>query len=158
MAFVTIEDLYGSVDVIVFENCYNQCSNELIDENIVLVEGRLSIREDEAPSIIARTIRNLEDVANNPSSTNISVNNENGANQAVKISKKRLNINITNLDEAQKDRLRGALKFFNGDRNNTQIEIINGEKIAPAGGLFVTPEILEEIQEIVGIENAVFEK
>ena len=158
MAFVTIEDLYGSVDVIVFENCYNQCSNELIDENIVLVEGRLSIREDEAPSIIARTIRNLEDVANNPSSTNISVNNENGAKQAVKISKKRLNINITNLDEAQKDRLRGALKFFNGDKNNTQIEIINGEKIAPAGGLFVTPEILEEIQEIVGIENAVFEK
>ena len=61
----------------------------MIDENIVLVEGRLSIREDEAPSIIARTIRNLEDVANNPSSTNISVNNENGANQAVKISKKR---------------------------------------------------------------------
>ncbi len=53
---------------------------------------------------------------------------------------------------------RGALKFFNGDKNNTQIEIINGEKIAPAGGLFVTPEILEEIQEIVGIENAVFEK
>ena len=158
MAFVTIEDLYGSVDVIVFENCYNQCSNELIDENIVLVEGRLSIREDEAPSIIARTIRNLEDVANNPSSTNTSVNNENGANQAVKISKKRLNINITNLDETQKDRLRGTLKFFNGDRNNTQIEIINGEKIAPAGGLFVTPEILEEIQEIVGIENAVFEK
>ncbi len=87
-------------------------SNELIDENIVLVEGRLSIREDlESPSIIARTIRNLEDVANNPSSTNMSVNNENGANQAVKISKKRLNITITNLDEAQKDRLRGAFEI-----------------------------------------------
>ena len=41
---------------------------------------------------------------------------------------------------------------------DSTISIINGEKIAPAGGLFVTPEILEEIQEIVGIENAVFEK
>ena len=37
-------------------------------------------------------------------------------------------------------------------------EIINGEKIAPAGGLFVTPEILEEIEEIVGIEKVFFEK
>ena len=166
MAFVTIEDLYGSVDVIVFENCYNQCSNELIDENIVLVEGRLSIREDEAPSIIARTIRNLEDVANNPKASTVNgvkqngtgKNGVNGVKQTVQIPRKKLNINITNLDEAKKDRLRGALKFFNGDRNNTQIEIINGEKKAPAGGLFVTPEILEEIQDIVGIENATFEK
>ena len=49
----------------------------------------------------------------------------------------------------------------NCGKNNANVkytQIINGEKIAPAGGLFVTPEILEEIQEIVGIENAVFEK
>ena len=167
MVFVTIEDLYGSVDVIVFESCYNQCSNELIDENIVLVEGRISIREDEAPSIVARTIKSLEDVANNPqtNSSNKRVVGTNGVNQSsagvcgaktvVQIPRKKLNINITNLDDAKKERLRGALKFFNGDKNNTQIEIINGEKISPAGGLFVTPEILEEIQEIVGLKNVI---
>ena len=58
MAFATLEDLYGSIEVIIFENCYLQCSNELIDENIVLVEGRLSIREDEDTKIVAREIKN----------------------------------------------------------------------------------------------------
>ena len=46
------------------------------------------------------------------------------------------------------------MKFFSGDKNNIQVEIINGERQDPAGGLYVTKEILEEIQQIVGIENA----
>ena len=35
-----------------------------------------------------------------------------------------------------------------------QVQIINGDKTSPAGGLYVTREILEELQEIVGAENA----
>ena len=130
MAFVTVEDLYGSCEVIVFENCYMQCSNELIDENIVLVEGRLSVREDEETKIVAREIKKLEETK-----------------------KQVLMINITNLDEEQKNRLRGALKFFTGDKNNIQVEIINGERQDPAGGLYVTKEIVEELQELIGSEN-----
>lgn len=131
MAFVTLEDLYGSIEVIIFENCYMQCSNELVDENIVLVEGRLSIREDEETKIVAREIKKLSD-----------------------IKKQMLMIDITNLDTKKKDRLRGALKFFTGDKNNIQVEIKNGERLDPAGGLYITKEILEEIQQIVGVENA----
>src|SRR5574344_1424833 len=118
MAFVTVEDLYGSVEIIIFENCYMQCSNELIDENIVLVDGRLSVREDEETKIVAREIKKLGETK-----------------------KQVLAINITNLKEKQKDKLRGALKFFTGDRNNIQVEIINGEKIDQAGGLYINKEI-----------------
>ena len=134
MAFVTVEDLYGSVEIIVFENCYMQCSNELIDENIVLIDGRLSIREDEETKIVAREIKKLTEEK-----------------------RQSLNINITNLSELEKDKLRGALKFFTGDKNNMQVEIINGDKISPAGGLYVTKDILEELQELVGAENAKIE-
>lgn len=131
MAFATLEDLYGSIEVIIFENCYLQCSNELIDENIVLVEGRLSIREDEDTKIVAREIKKFEDTKS-----------------------KSLYINITNLSEEKKNQLRGALKFFTGDKNNVPVVIINGERHDPAGGLYVTKDILEELQEIVGQENA----
>ena len=134
MAFVTVEDLYGSIEVIVFENCYMQCSNELVDENIVLVDGRLSVREDDETKIVAREIKKLGD-----------------------IKKESLFIDITNLNKQQKDRLRGALKFFTGDRNNMQVQVVNGERTDPAGGLYVTKEILEELQEIVGKENAKIE-
>ena len=47
MAFITIEDLYGTAEVICFENCYQSSANILVEDNVVLVEGRLSIREDE---------------------------------------------------------------------------------------------------------------
>lgn len=134
MAFATLEDLYGSIEVIIFENCYLQCSNELIDENIVLVEGRLSIREDEDTKIVAREIKKFEDTKS-----------------------KSLYINITNLSEEKKNQLRGALKFFTGDKNNVPVVIINKERHDPAGGLYVTKDILEELQEIVGQENAKIE-
>ena len=35
MAFVTVEDLYGPTEVIVFENCYQNCSNLLMEDNII---------------------------------------------------------------------------------------------------------------------------
>jgi len=134
MAFTTIEDLYGQCEVIVFENCYQMCSNILMDETIVLVEGRLSIREDEDVKIVANKIVEFKGGTSNKSS-NV------------------LKINITNLSEEQKDKLRGAIKFFAGDRNNVRIEIQNGERVDSAGGVFMNEEILKEFTEIVGEEN-----
>ena len=64
-----------------------------------------------------------------------------------------LKINITNLSEEQKDRLRGAIKFFAGDKNNVRIDIQNGERVDSAGGVFMNEEILKEFAEIVGEEN-----
>ena len=49
MAFLTLEDLYGQVEVITFDSCYSKCSSSIIEGNIVVVDGRLSIREDEDP-------------------------------------------------------------------------------------------------------------
>ena len=65
MAFVSIEDLYGVTEIIVFDSCYNRSSSELLVDNIVLVEGRLSIREDDDVKIVANTIVNFENVAKN---------------------------------------------------------------------------------------------
>ena len=59
MAFITIEDLYGQTEVIAFENAYLTAKESLIEENIVLVKGRLSIREEEKTSIIANEITNF---------------------------------------------------------------------------------------------------
>ena len=130
MAFVTIEDLYGSCEVIVFENCYAKCSNLLIEDSIVSVDGRLSVREDDSTTIIAREITELKE--NKP---------------------QMLNLNITNLSEEQKDKLRGTIKFFVGDKNNIMLQIENGDSLAKAGAIYLTDEILEEFQELIGKER-----
>ena len=65
-----------------------------------------------------------------------------------------LTLDVTNLNDTQKERLRGAIKFFTGDRNNMPIQIINGDRKDMAGGILMTKEILAEFQELIGPENA----
>ncbi len=142
MAFVTVEDLFGQCEVIVFENCYQMCSDILMDESIVLIEGRLSIREDEDVKIVANKITQFN-VA--PKSTIDSNNFSSGV--------KSIKINITNLSEEQKDKLRGAIRFFSGDRNNCRIDIQNGDRVDSAGGVLMSEDILKEFVEIVGEDN-----
>ena len=140
MAFVTVEDLYGPTEIIVFESCYQNSSSALIEENIVLVEGRLSIREDEEPKIVAKTIKNFADAL--------------GSTNASNVKKKVFEIDITNLDDEKKNKLKSAINFFKGDRNNIGLQIVNGEKTDKAGGIYMTPEILKQFEELVGEENA----
>ena len=135
MAFVTVEDLYGSCEIIVFENCYMNCSDVLIEDNIVLIEGRLSIREDEDTKIVASKITKF------------------GAKNS-----RILSINITDLTEEQKEKLRGAIKFFAGDRNNIAVKIINGETSVMSGGIFINDEIFNEFRQIVGYDKVKIEE
>jgi len=61
MAFVNVEDLYGQMEVIVFPNIFEQYANLLADDSQIIVEGRISVKEEEQPKIIADRIMALED-------------------------------------------------------------------------------------------------
>ncbi len=138
MAFITVEDLYGSAELVVFDSVYSRCDNILIDENVVLVEGRLSIKEDEEARIIVQNIKEF--------SENDSANNPNGR-------KTKMIIDITELTNNQKERLKGAIKFFSGDKVNMRLSIIEKTQEKPCGAIFLTEETLEQFKEIVGEEN-----
>ena len=164
MAFINIEDLYGSMEVIAFETSYQISSQSLLEDNIVYIEGRVSIKEeDQTITIIANKIEDFQlgtfpngksaTSGNFPKGTEVIKENVPNGNLTNGNQIKTLSINITNLTEEQKDKLRGALKFFTGDRNNSKVSIINGEKILPAGGIFLNEDTLTEIKEIVGSRN-----
>ena len=44
MAFVTIEDLYGTAEVLVFENAYLKAGKSLIEENVVMVDRKIKYK------------------------------------------------------------------------------------------------------------------
>ena len=132
MAFVTVEDLYGSVEVIVFDSAYSRCSNLLVNDSVVLVEGRLSVKEDEEPKIV---VNNIKDFA---SSEEPKVRRGN-----------MLKINITDLTDEQKKRLKGAIKFFSGDFVNCRLVVIDNGEEKPSGAVYMTDEILKQFKEIV---------
>ena len=130
MAFITVEDLYGQAEIIVFENTYNKSSSSLIEENIVLVTGRLSLREDEEPKIVAISIEELKERK-----------------------EKKLVLDIRGVDEETKEKLRGAIRFFMGDRNNMKVEIIDEEGNKPCGAIFMIKDTREQFEEILGKER-----
>ena len=66
---------------------------------------------------------------------------------------KTVNIDITNLTEDTKTRLRGAIKFFTGDKLNVKLEITDQGNIKPCGGIFLTDKGIAVFKEIVGEEN-----
>lgn len=57
MAFLTIEDRSGSMEAILFPNCYEYFAQFLTPDNALLIRGKLSLKEDEKPKIICDFIR-----------------------------------------------------------------------------------------------------
>lgn len=62
MAFVTLEDLYGTIDIIVFPAIYTSVSAFLTENNIILVKGRASVSEDKGSSILANAISDYDHI------------------------------------------------------------------------------------------------
>ena len=60
MAFLTLEDLYGTMEIIVFPTVLEKYSKLVEIENIVLIKGRISIKEEEQPKIICEEVSPLK--------------------------------------------------------------------------------------------------
>ncbi len=56
MAILTIEDIYGTYDVMVFNKSYNKYKDLLVEDNLVTIRGKLSIRDGKSPIVLAETI------------------------------------------------------------------------------------------------------
>ena len=59
MAYATVEDMTGMMEVVVFPKTLQQYSSYLSEDSAILLSGRLDAREDEAPKLIAQTVAPL---------------------------------------------------------------------------------------------------
>jgi len=62
MAFATIEDFKGSTEVIIFSDCFEKGKIFIRPDNIVMVTGRVSTREGEAPKVITSDLFPLDNL------------------------------------------------------------------------------------------------
>ena len=60
MAFVSLEDLYGTVELVIFPSILKQYSNLFVENSMIIVKGRLSIREDENTKIVVQNVKKLQ--------------------------------------------------------------------------------------------------
>ena len=62
MAFLTVEDLVGTVEVVVFPKDYERIQHLLQEEARVFIQGRVSAEDDKASKLILEKIRPFDDM------------------------------------------------------------------------------------------------
>lgn len=62
MAFLKLEDLTGTIEVIVFPKTLDKLRSLIEEDSLVTIKGRVSIKEDELPKLICENISGLEKV------------------------------------------------------------------------------------------------
>lgn len=143
MAFVTIEDETGTVELVVFPKNYEKYSDVLVVENIISVAGNVSIKEDESPKILLTSAENLILNSNYEDNTNVSTS--------------KLYLKVANINEPIVKQISEILKEGNGD-----CEVIffdaSSKKYVKAKGLSIsiTEEILEILKLLLGVDNVVY--
>jgi DNA polymerase III alpha subunit len=136
MAFVTVEDLYGSIECVCFPKIYEKIRNFLESDRVVSLSGKISIEDDKAPAIIVEKMTEftLDEGENEKTAVNVSVAPSIGREEppAAKPqpkekadSEKTLWLNVTHLEEEDIEELLDTLSFYTGE---TEVVFVQGKK------------------------------
>ena len=139
MAFVTLEDLDGEIDLIVFPKVFSQMRGEIYEDNIVSVTGRISVKEDEV-TVIATRIAKFEQHNYELLSA------INSGNKMIEL------VIPTGKSEYELQRLREYIKNISNQRGNIDVKMVNGE-VEKTLKMFVNEQIYADLQELVGEQN-----
>jgi DNA polymerase-3 subunit alpha len=116
MAFVTVEDLYGSIECVCFPKIYERIRNFLESDRVVSLSGKLSIEDEKPPAIIVDKMWefNLDEVEEKT----VTPANVRAAAPAIvqkSNAEKRLWLNISAMEDEDIEELLETLSFYEGD-------------------------------------------
>ena len=128
MAFITIEDLYGTLEMVVFDSVYSRFSNLLYDENIIFVNARVSVRSNQDLSIVVNSISELD-------------------NEKDKI----IDIEVYKLSDIQKANLRKWIVENRKVDGNVEIFVLNSaeQEHLSCGKVFINNNSFNKFKDIV---------
>ena len=134
MAFLKIEDLTGTIEVIVFPKALDRLRHIIKEDTLVKLKGRVSIKEDELPKIICENIEGLE-----------------------KVNGSKLYIRVQNKDEVRKAS-QVIKNIIAGHFGNTPIYLFDSEKrqnyrLSNDKWINEDEEVLEKLKKYFGEEN-----
>lgn len=144
MAFVTLEDLEGTINLIVFPKTYSGYKNIIVEDSIVKIDGRISAKEDEITVIMLKAekfeVRNTKVI------------------EDLNTKDLMIEINIPqNKTEYELQLLREFIKEISNRRGNVLVELKNNN-ISKTLPMYFDEMIYKKIQNAVGEENIRFKK
>jgi len=147
MAFVTVEDLYGSIECVCFPKVYDRMRNFLENDKVVTVTGKISIDAEKAPVIIAERVDefSLDETKPEPKAA---IKEEPKAVQREKTdAEKRLWLNVSALEEEDISELLETLIFYEGD--TPVIFVNNGKKMACSQKVSPSKALMAELSSFL---------
>ena len=131
MAFLTLEDLNGIIEVVVFPEIYSKFASYIKEEEIVLIDGAANISYDQQPKIICSKIIPYKKLATNHSTLWLKIPKNNN----------------TKIEDLQ--------QIFKLNKGNTPIIIYNEEKnlkmkINQNYWIDTSDEILVKLKQLLG--------
>ena len=130
MAYISLDDGFGTIELLAFQRTIDEAGVYIVPDNIVLVSGKISPRDDKEPQIVVDSLRLLSevDVSNEDFSANNGVypsrgysggsrnsyNHQNGAQSKSVKQKRTLYVKIEQEDSDDYAWLKSAHKNFVG--------------------------------------------
>ena len=151
MAFVTIEDLRGRIELLVFPNALETTGAVWQEEKIILADGKLSDKDGSFKLIVDNAqIINEEEMAK---FRRIVVTQEKNNRPVKKIKAKKLTITISpTTDKSVIEKL--SQIFDSGKLGETKIFLyINDTKVQTSYSLELDSSIMEKVKEIISEKN-----
>lgn len=143
MAYVTVEDDTGSMEMIAFSNVISEHGGYLKENFPVVVTGRLSLREDKGPQIVINRVRPISDYA--------------GGVRQEQISREKpgdkLYLRLPGEGGKLYPKIRAILNMFPG--NNSIVLYFSDSGIRRGTRAALASSMLRELTNVLGEENVV---
>ncbi|MBR5490650.1 MAG: DNA polymerase III subunit alpha [Oscillospiraceae bacterium] len=145
MAYVTLEDDSGFMELICFQRCLDNGGQHIKDNAALVVKGRISVRDEKEPQLMADSIRPISEAEFNAPSPAPAPPPEK--------KEKKLYIKLRSDDEKLLRKIDLMLKMFEGKDTLVQyFEDIKKQRSCPC---LVHGAFVKELKELLGEENVV---
>jgi DNA polymerase-3 subunit alpha len=159
MAFCMIEDISASMEVIVFPKLYTQSQRILIEGDIIAAEGRVSIREDEEPKLIAERIYSLDECRYNLGDETLDVKayEKKKLKDTLLSDRRRLYIRTVSIDSEAFWEAKYVIRKYRGPLPVYVYSLVDEKTRQAPMDMWITPddELIRELRKLLGEDNVV---
>lgn len=137
MAYVTLEDGTGTMELLCFSRVLEESGSYIRENNAVLVQGKISVRDEKEPQLMADGVQPLSQLELTPVTDHVNT----------------LYLRLPSREDPRLRKVRLALSFFPGEEN--VVLYFEDCKKRVGSRCAIRPSLLEDLRERLGEENVV---
>ena len=145
MSYVQLEDDTGTMEMIAFQKVIDTCGSLLRENNAVIVRGRISVRDEKEPQLMADTLYNISDMAYMPQ--------ERSAPREEVRKDQKLWVKLPARDDPRLHRIELLLTMFPGEQQ--MVIFCEREQKRLAARCIIHRALVQELRDMLGDGNVV---